>query len=401
MSTILLASLFSGCTQKQSSENALFKSPKVLAATKDSDESAQELRLAYSEFVFGVMKNCAEKDGNTNILVSPDSILFAMEMAAAGADGDTLDQMIGTMVPGSSNEAGLAFGVNHMKELQNDSLIVANSMWLKKGSRIYEDYVKFVEDNFDAEANEIELDKEAVDKINDWVDDQTDGMIPEIINSLDPNTKLVLVNAIAFEGTWKKPVSERSVNPGTFTNGDGSESECPFMNFVENTYVMNDECLGIIKSYADDNYAFMAILPKDETVDVNEFMAQMTAEDYWELWNGQIKKTVMVSLPEFTSGYEVRMNETLADMGMTDAFTSNANFGNMCDTDLYINEVIHKTCISVDHEGTEAAAVTSVGSATQSAIIIDEKLDFNRPFAYAIVDTDTGLPVFLGTVKTI
>ena len=262
LSTLLLASMLTGCAPKKvSSENALFKSQAVLAATDDTPATEEELRHAYSEFVFGLMKNCAQNANGENVLISPDSILFALDMAAAGANGNTLDQMIGTMVPGVSNEEGLAFGINHMNEVQNKSVIVANSMWLNSDIDFYDDYVEYVEKNFDAEVSNIKFDSKAAQKINDWVDENTDGRIPEIIEGVSDTDVLILVNAITFDASWKRPCGEARLEDKTFTNGKGDKEECDYLSSAEGIFVADDKCVGVIKDYADEKYAFLMILP--------------------------------------------------------------------------------------------------------------------------------------------
>lgn len=403
MSAMLLASLLTGCAAKTKtcSENALFKSQNVQAATLEHGESDEELRRAYSEFVFGVMRDCAKNAGTQNVVISPDSLMFALEMAAAGADGKTLDQMTQTMVPGASDEDGLLFGADHYNELQNESLTIANSMWINKDSKVYGDYIEYVKENFDADITYTIFDDDAVKAINSWVNDKTDGMIPSIIQDLDQDERLMLINAITFNGTWAQEYIPQMITDGTFLNGQGTEESCTYLNSYERWFVCNDNCTGFLKDYSDGKYAFMAILPDDENIDINEFMAQMTADDYWTLWDNMEKRTLAVKLPEFKSEYEKSLIDTLMQMGMTDAFGPNADFSNISVEDIYISSVFQKAYIEVNRDGTKAAAVSAVG-ATQSASVCEiTYIELTRPFAYAIVDKDTGLPVFLGTVESV
>lgn len=406
MSAMLLASMISGCSRKLEAEplncgeNALFKSQNVQAATF-IEETDEEYRRAYSEFVFGIMQSCAESSGKQNIVISPDSLFFALEMAAAGADGENLDQMINTMVPGASNEDGFAFGVAHYNELQNESLNIANSMWINKDSKVYEDYVTYVSNRFDADVTYTTFDDEGAGAINSWVNDKTDGMIPMIVQDLDPEERLMLINAIIFIGTWNQEYKPHMITDGTFQSGFGTDEDCTYLNSYEKGYLHNDDCIGFIKDYNDGKYAFVAILPNDGNVDINEFMAQMTADDYWTLWDSMDNRIVVAAIPEFKSEYSKPLIETLMQMGMTDAFGPNADFSNISVEDTYISTVFQKAYIEVNRNGTKAAAVTAVG-ATQSASTVEyEYVKLDRPFAYAIVDKDTGLPVFLGTVESV
>ena len=149
----------------------------------------------------------------------------------------------------------------------------------------------------------------------------------------------------------------------------------------------------------------MTILPEDENVDINEFIANLTPEEYWEFWNSQDDSMeVYTVMPEFKSEYDIHLPAILSDMGMKDAFSdTDADFSNMTKKDVYISDVIHKTYIEVDRKGTKAAAATAVVM-TEKCIAEPDPARYvtcDRPYAYAIVDKDTGLPVFLGTVETV
>ena len=131
----------------------------------------------------------------------------------------------------------------------------------------------------------------------------------------------------------------------------------------------------------------------------NEYLQNMTADDYWSLWESQSDENVNISLPKFENTYSVELKDILSEMGMSEAFSDNADFSFMTDKTVKIDKVIHKTYIDVNEEGTSAAAATAVAITRTNSVAKDDTLCVrcNRPFVYAIVDLDTGLPVFLGT----
>ncbi|MBO4650201.1 MAG: serpin family protein [Clostridiales bacterium] len=378
-----------------------------LSATSGTQMTEEELNRAYSDFIFGLMKSCAEESDGGNVLISADSILFALDMTAAGADGDTLTQMMNTMVPGVGNDQAFRYGVDRMNSLKNDSLQIANSVWINeaRSENVYEDYLQYVKQNFDAGVSVLPFGPNAVDQINDWVAQKTKNRISKLVDDLDGSSLMVLVNAIAFDGTWKTGYEDYQVYEDAFTNGNGERTTVTFLSSTESLYLSNDEATGFIKEYDDGKYAFMTILPNDASIDINEFMADMTSDEYWEFWNSKDSSMeVQTKMPQFKSEYEVHLPMALQKMGMTDAFDERkANFSNLCKTDAYISDVIHKTYIEVDREGTKAAAATAV-LITESCVAEPEPYHTvycDRPYAYAIVDMDTGLPVFLGTVESV
>lgn len=394
---------------------------------KSSDE---KLKRAYSEFAIGMINRCAENSGKENFMVSPDSVLFALEMTAAGADGDTLDQMLETLVPGANKEDAFLFAVDRLDQIESDQLKAANSVWINEDSKgaVYKNFLKYVEKNFDAQVGAVPFNSTGVKEINSWVHENTNGMINKLLDELHSEDKMVLANALAFDAKWKKKFEVKDTRSMKFRRGDGTDEFCTFLcgeNDV--TYLSNDKATGFYKMYEGGKYAFVVMLPgapesdfddlelllgssgsskKEETkpdysnVDINEFIADMTAEDYWDFVSGGCSDDVEYAFPQFTSEYSTSLRDILKDMGMPLAFdATRADFGNMSNlTPLFISDVIHKTKIEVNAEGTKAAASTGV-IMEHNDVVMKRKVICDRPFAYAIIDLETRLPIFFGTVE--
>ncbi len=391
-------------TERNNGKTPIFE---LAAQNPEQTMSQEELNRAYSNFIFELMKLCSDSADGKNVLISADSVLLALEMTAAGADGNTLDQMLQTLVPNADHASAFRFAVNRMKSLQNDSLQIANSIWINEvySSSVYEDYLNYVERHFDASVSAIPFDNQAVSTINSWVSDKTKDRIPQLLNQLDSDSLMVLINAMAFDGKWQQTYEDSKVREHDFRSGNGETTTTDFLFSTESMYLYNADATGFIKEYDDGKYGFMTILPNDENIDINTFAANMSSDDYWEFWDSmETDCDVYTLMPEFESEYDIQLNEVLKAMGMEDAFSeANADFSNMCQNPVYISKVIHKTYINVNREGTEAAAATAV--VMEKNAIAAPKISYNvycdRPFAYAIVDMDTGLPVFLGTVETV
>lgn len=412
---VMFMAMASGCTSRSGKSDAT--GFKLIAAPSDTnaiynnvpevDRSETTIKAGYQKFVFGSFGKCCEGT-DENVMVSPASILFALEVAGAGAGGNTLNEINNTLVPGLTNEEALGFAVEYYKELDKAGVLnVANGVFVNDdfADSIYEEYYDFIDEKFDAEIDVDKFDEDMVDSINEWCNDETDGMVPSLINSLDPTEKIFIVNTLAFEESWAKPYLEKNVSDDIFTNSNGKEENISMMYSNEKAYLESDKAIGFIKSYSGP-YAFVAILPKDETISANEFMKDFTAEDYNEFLRSRHTSAIVHAyLPQFKSDYEnSSFVNILKDLGMKDAFDpEKADFSNLSDSDLYISRIIHKTHIEVDVNGTRAAAATGGGAATASGTIIEEEYDvrLDRPFAYAIVDSETGTPIFLGTVNSI
>lgn len=342
-----------------------------------------------------------------NMMISPASILIALSMTSAGASGDTLTQMTDVLAPGMTPEELQAFASAYQNKLNSASgidLHSANSLWFNSeySDGVYDDYLNNVIDLYGAEVNFIGMDSAGEDMINNWVSDETDGMIPYIIpdGTLDESTRAVLVNTIAFDAEWAG--GELPFTEGVpFHNSDGSTTDVDMITTSAADFFSSDDAVGFMLGYEGGEYAFMAILPDDASIDANTFASNMTSEDYLMFWNSRMSGAeVDIMLPEFSSDSFMTLADPLIDMGMADAFGDNADFSLMMDRNISIGQVYHSTHIEVDTTGTSAAAATAVVT-YENAAEPSMSIELNRPFVYAIVDVDTGFPVFIGTVNTL
>ena len=333
------------------------------------EQAAPEFNSAAAEFSAELFKNICSSAiaGEKNALASPQSVMLALGLAANGAGGDTLSQFEQVLGKGMKLEdinKGLAGQISKAKASNDVKYDIANSIWVREGGQITlkKSYAELCKERFDADSYLAPFNNDTVTEINNWVKDHTGGMIDKIKDRFGPNEVAVLLNAIAFDAKWEAPYEEFAVRVGRFTAADGKEQACKMMNSTEHTFISDSNTKGFVKNYAGGQYAFMAMLP-DESV-------------------------------------------TLKDMGLEKAFDPAADFSNMAETasgELFISDIIHKTHIDVDTEGTKAGAVTEILMTEGAMMVEDEILEvtLDRPFVFAIVDTETGLPIFMGAVNTI
>ena len=285
--------------------------------------------------------------------------------------------------------------------IENNGLILGDSVNM--------DYVGYIQDTFLAQYTVTDFGKGTADEINDWIDEHTNHMIKDAIDTLDADTVMVLVNAICFEGEWAEEYEDSQVSESFFTSADGSSKEAMFLHDTSSAYYETDKATGFIKYYKGGQYAFLAILPTDESISANEFAKNFTAEDYEEFINSVSNDYVVVSkMPEFESDFDIDLNDTIAGLGADSIFApSTADLSGMAGNpgDIYVSKIIHKTHIEVDRQGTRAAAATIVmetcGCVMEEDVPEYRYVECDRPYAYAIVDVETMAPVFIGTVNSI
>ncbi|MCR5625175.1 MAG: serpin family protein, partial [Lachnospiraceae bacterium] len=366
-----------------------------------------------ADFAVNMLKSVAAREGtDKNILISPDSIATALAMAENGANGQTLQEMLNVLSPGMTLDEYCSNLGNFNTRVSSDKYVtmhIADSIWIKNSNdiKIKDTFIQKNKTTFNADSYLEPFTPETVGKINDWVNTNTNQMIPTIIDSIPEDAFMYLINAIAFEGDWAKTFSDSQVaSDQTFKNQDGTEGKVNMLNGKEYYYIELNNGVGFVKTYKGGNFAFVGILPPEGTTTV-DYINGLKGKDFINaVLNKKTDKDVYIKLPEFKYDYSTSLKGDLGALGMPTAFTNSADFSNMIEycKDPYqkIDDVIHKTHIEVDKNGTKAAAVTAVVMASATSLqnprpTINIYLD--RPFVYGIVDVNTGVPIFIGAVN--
>ena len=362
---------------------------------------------ASNEFSFDIFKELSIGQADSNVFISPLSIYYALGMTYNGAAGETAEEMENTLhLPeGTSEEINSSFEtlMEYLLGLDPDvTLQIANSIWYRDTWTFKETFLNICKDYFSAEISGLDFnDPSSVDTINNWVDENTNHKIDNIIDSIDPRTVMFLINAIYFNGTWKYEFDSDMTEEKDFYLTDGNTTKCNTMvQTAELKYMSNDDFQAVNLPYGNGNYVMTIILP-NSNANIDSIIEEMNSTN-WELWMSQMEtKKGTVYLPKLKFAYEKELNDALQSLGMRKAF-SGADFSNMDETAqyLFISEVRHKSFIEMNEEGTEAAAVTIVEISFES---IGEEGDFtmnmNRPFIYAIQDINTNAMLFVGLLN--
>lgn len=338
-----------------------------------------------------------------NVLVSPVSIASALIMCANGAGGKTQEEIVKLLGDGldlMNYNMELHNYLTSLPSTDSCSFCFANSIWLAAFLQLNPAFAEVNKALYGAETEALTFDEAAVAKINGWVSEKTAGMIPEVIDSLSPEALMYVINALAFDGKWHQVYTEADVRPAPFTNAAGETYETDCMFSTENRYFETADATGFMKPYAGHDYSFLAILPKDRTLD--DYMTEFDGQKLAEVLAAFSRDEVKVMLPKFSGDFSAILNNILNKMGVQTAFSGEADFTKISNTPLTIGEVIHKTFIEVNEHGTRAAAVTSVMMKLLGAASRDVKQVYlDRPFIYAILDNTHLLPVFIGAVTDV
>ncbi len=377
-------------------------------------EEQEDENQALISFATDVFKTSYSEEENT--LLSPISILYALGMTANGAGGETLDQMetVFGLNMTDLNEYLYAYrcGIDYMADQSDIQFNLANSIWFKADDclEVNPEFLQMNKDYYDAAVYETSFDERTLTDINNWTNNQTDGMIEEILDEIPENAVMYLVNALAFDAKWEEIYMETCVGDGIFTTIDGEEQTVEYMYSTEGTYIEGEDETGFMKMYEGGNFAFVALLP-NEDISITEYIAQLDGAELKELLEDSQNQSVITAIPKFTSEYSANLREVMQALGMTDCFDYTvADFHNLAIYDdpeilemenICISRILHKTYIAVDEQGTKAGAATAVEMTTESAAIEMKEVRLDRPFVYMIIDMEEHVPIFIGSMLVI
>ena len=410
LSLILICSMavnLTGCATKVQAADLMegVQANTVTSKAADDAFAQSQMRLAVDLFQASVLESKDE-----NVLISPLSIQLALAVTANGADGDTkaeMEALLGGEISLEDLNEYLYSYVNNLPSAEKYKLQIANSIWFRDDEgrlQVEQDFLQKNADYYGAQAYKAAFDDQTLKDINNWVKDHTDGMIDSILDQIDEDAVMYLINALVFDAEWQHVYDKSDVYKGKFTNIGGTEKQVDMMHSEETVYLQDENAIGFMKPYSGSKYNFAVLLP-NEGVDIYEYIAGLTGESLMETLSTPQLGMVMATLPKFSYEYELTMNDVLKELGMPSAFSGDtADFSKMAHSsrgNIYIGDVLHKTFISVDELGTKAGAVTKVQMNDESAPMSEWVVTLNRPFVYMIIDNETNLPVFIGTVMDV
>jgi serpin B len=374
--------------------------------------SKEEKELIHSSngFGFNVFKEITKIQPDSNIFISPLSISMALGMTYNGAAGETKNAMHTTLEYGDLSDDKINESYKSLIGLlvQLDSKVIfniANSIWYRHpGFQVEEDFINVNKEYFDALVKGIDFnDPSSADKINQWIEDNTNGLIKDMIDKpIDPLTVMFLIDAIYFKGTWTYEFNEEDTEDDYFYLPDGSQIECKMMSHKnEHNYFENEKFQAIDLPYGDGLFSMTIILPKSK-VDIDSLICSIN-EDTWNSWmKGFSKQEVTLFLPKFKIEYFIddKLKEVLTTLGMGIAFDpGSADFSEITKLDqIWIEKVKHKTYVEVNEEGTEAAAATVVEMWRSEGVEKEIFMKINRPFIFAIRENESGTILFMGKI---
>ncbi len=420
IAALLLGSMLGACSSSESIEEAgepkyvnMYQEVKPVRLTAEQTVFAND----NNGFTLNFFQSLNGKMKNRSIACSPLSITYVLSMVNDGATGTTEQELEQTL---GFHKGGIQAVNDYCKNLIDNlphvdekvQLNIANAIFVNDKYQLKKQFQQDMANYYDAKAEALDFSSSStLDRINGWCDEKTRGMIPTILERVDPRTVSYLLNAIYFKAEWASMFEKNETREETFTTPDG-ETRVPLMHQnVYMNYLRNDQYAAVSIPYGNGQWMMTVMLPEDgKTTDdvISSLAASGWSTDFLKNPLREARRyAVDLKLPRFETAFDTDdaggLIELLKGMGIRRAFDGNsAEIPNMCENgDLYISMMKQKAKIKVNEEGSEAAAVTIAGLNFLSAVADTQeppKATFhaNRPFVYVIHEQSSGVILFVG-----
>lgn len=404
---LLLSCIFLTACDKSASPS---QDPKPLEpGTITLTRAQQEYVKATNTFALNISAKVSEDAAKEekDFIFSPLSVSYLLGMLNNGAAGATGEEICRTLGYGDNDrEAINEFCRTFMEQSgtidETVRLQLANAIVLNRQfAPLKEAFVKAVKDNYSADVQAMNFqDGEAVlSHVNGWCSEKTLGMIPKILENVNPSALAYLMNAIYFKGIWSHKFDRDDTRKENFTREDGSGTQVDMMNITETFFRWRADAFEALSMpYGNGSFRMTFFLP-GEGKSVGDVIGELTPEVWTEIMQKSVPSLSAVKVPKFETEYEITLNDALIGLGMPSAFNGmHADFSAMTDVPCCLSFVLQKAKIKVDEEGSEAAAVTIAGLVTSIGPGGDPAPFFlDKPFLYAITEGSTGAILFIGS----
>ena len=402
---ILSLLLAAGCT---SSGDEPKPEPPIVEPPMKVELKKAEKVTRDNAFTFDLLRAVRKHSKDANVFISPLSVSMALNMTLNGAVGATADEMRTALRETGYSTADINAYSRELREAlmkvdPSTQIGIANSIWYRQGATVKAPFLEANRTYYDAEVEALDFTSPtAISTINGWCARKTNNRIKKILGEIPGNAFMYLINAVYFKGTWTTRFEKKHTFSTDFHRADGSTQKVQMMN-LKDTFrcASSDVCDYLEMDYGNHAFSMVVMLPKDGKT-TRDVIAAMDGKKWAEAMQSLTLKEIHVFLPRFKAECEYKMHkQILPDMGMKLPFNpEQADLSGIADISAFgrlsISSVIHKTFVQVDEEGTEAAAVTSVGvelGSNESPFFI-----VDRPFLFAIREKGTGVILFVGEI---
>lgn len=361
-----------------------------------------ELSHDNNDFGFSLFDALNTKSKAENIFISPFSVSTALAMTLNGAAGETNSEMNSALKYSGWNKDSLNSAYRDLLKILPEldkkvKINNANSIWYRTGFNVLPDFLDINKHFFNAEIGEKDFSNpNSLTAINKWIEDKTEGKIKDVLKVLDPQTVMLLINAIYFKAQWKYEFDKNKTTTEKFNLENGNQVNVSMMHAskMQVPYYQSSKFSMIDLPYSDSVYTMSILLPK-ANYKVEDIIKDLNIVNWENIREKMVNTEIDVAIPKFKLEYKTSLKSVLPDLGMKQAFMPGvADFSGINGMkNLFIDDVIHQSFVEADEAGTEAAAVTVVIINVTS---VGDSFYANRPFVFLIRDNKTNSILFLG-----
>ena len=363
---------------------------------KASDEVFSSL---VSDFSIMIFKETFE---DKNYISSPFSLMIGLGMLTNGATGETKNELESFIGMDEDLLAKYVSGyIDSLKSLEKNKVNIADSVWIRHGKNVKEDYIMHNVNFYRAELFTADFTKKrALEDVNKWISEKTDGMIEEMLKELEPETAMLLINTILFDAEWINKDEREEIPERIFYSEDGSISKLEMMYFEENDYIECENAVGFVKYYLGGRYAFIGLLP-DEEILLKDYISSLSGDYLKKAFESRSSRHVLLQMPKFEYETDIDFRDYMENKkGILKPFYFGADFEEITpDNDVYVSAINHSAKITNNTNGTKAAAATVIIVEDECVDIMPDdavEITLDRPFVYFIYDTEACIPLFVG-----
>jgi len=409
----------SDSTNKKTETDTLQTSVKKIDTTKQDelfdensfkdaklDEEAKKLAQKHNLFAIDLYKQIIQQD--TNVFFSPTSIYSILGVNLLASQEKTKTELEKVLyIQSDANTAKNFYNLfGHLYQTNRDSAYkfnIANAIWVSKDISLKTDFINLIKKNFEFQIRNGDFkNPELVKIINDWVNKNTRGTIPSIIERLEPSTKMTMLNAIYMKAPWAEVFNENQTQEKTFYLKGKDTTKAMFMHKYEANLSYTEDALWQVVElpYKNDRISMFIALPKTKN-QIKNIQNQINVAKI-EAWEKSMKSELTnLSMPKFTIRTDIiNISEFLRKMGLKEAFSATANFKLMFEnnTSMPLGQILHKAFINVNEKETEASAVT-IEPKIEEAGPKPKEFHANHPFVFWIKEKESGVILFMGRLN--
>lgn len=384
----------------------------VLSPVSDSNNdssvnnsTSENVSSSHKDFVFGFYSKVADQNPESNLFFSPLGISMAFSLAYEGAEGETATQMQQAFDFEKDDKKRGEMVAELLERLDGKDLYklqVANALWVKDDYKIKQAYLDTATTYYNSTVDNVDfVTDDGVDKINNWVKQKTEDKIQDILppGSTDDQTRMVITNAVYFKGKWALQFNQQKTTEELFWIDKDKSVEVMMMKQPADMfyYAETDDLQALEMYYVGGDISMLVLLPKDRD-GINSLEKSLDMQKLDSINSMMERKPLTVHIPKFEFETEYGLVGLMKNLGIHDAFDeNNANFEGITDEQVYLEQAKHKAFVSVDEEGTEAAAITAlVVRATSGPPAPEHEFIADHPFVFVIQEKDTGEILFIG-----